>query len=428
MQININTIRSIALIFFCCIFLLSCFKKSDDDLRKKENEKLDEYLNKSTLTFYKAIKIALRSSSDPTRDPEIAKAAATILRLGQKGLSIIPAAGDSGKTVNIIDLLVMAKDFYAARDILVKKDEDIFPTILENIGAMSHMNSKYVMPAFGNFVYDKNLEHVILGILWTASLKAPAEFPLYELNKVDDNKIPYTDLKLLTQLSKALSYSQNKFHFHALDKSGECTAFLEQNKTSFISNPPVQLSNMDGKQMYYHLHMLAISLHAISFLELKKEDEAMKDFEIALEDAKNGGLDNELTWMIGAYVHIKKEEYDKALVDLSKLEKSNFFSEPERTAIAEAKTYLEKREDGKAFNSLRDKIAISNIMYRLMENRLKEAKQLKDLQNNEEGKRLFQLHDEINKNSQYIEKISEGIHADSLAGKATDLVKGLLGK
>src|SRR4051812_26629362 len=134
MRSKLATMVTAAAVIAVCILQFSCSKENkDDELRKKENKLLNEYLNKTTLTFYKALKVALRSTSDPAKNVEIAKASATILRLGTTAISLLPNEGDSAKTLSFVELFSMVKDFYAARDILIKTDEDSLPTILENI-------------------------------------------------------------------------------------------------------------------------------------------------------------------------------------------------------------------------------------------------------------------------------------------------------
>lgn len=414
--------------FFCVfLFLLLCLscKKSEDDLRKIENEQLQEYLNKNSLTFYKALKVAMRSSADPAKDPGMSAAGKTILKLGLRGASV---AFDSTQSMSITELIGMASEFSKAKDILVKKNEDDLPTVLENIGFVLS-GRHYQPPAFGDISYDKNFEHVILGLLWTAMLKVPKEFPLYELEKVKTETVPFKGLKLLTELSKALSFSMNKFPWHALDESAVYVKDLESGKGGYLKHPPLPVPDTQSpEQAYYQLHLMGVALHGISHLELEHEDEAMEDFETVLDDAEKGGIDNEITWLIGAYVHIKKEDKEKAIADLKKLRASSITDAPEKAAIDEVISYLEGRENDKAFNKLRDKMTLAKISFHLFSNRLKELEQIRQLANTKEGARLMQVQQSISENSEGMERISNGLKLDSLASSAKGLVKDLFGK
>src|SRR5689334_73495 len=99
--------------------IISCSPPTEEELRKKEQEKLDSYLSNTTLTFYKAVKVALKCSADPAQDPEVAKAASTILILGIRGASIM---SDSSQSISITELIAAGSEFYAARDVLTKKN------------------------------------------------------------------------------------------------------------------------------------------------------------------------------------------------------------------------------------------------------------------------------------------------------------------
>jgi len=416
-------------IFVAITLLVSCSGESEEEARKKENEQIEEHLKSPKLQFYKAIKIALRSTANVGKDPELDKARATMLKLGGEAISTA-VTPDSARTISPFELLAIAGELYEAKDILTKKDEDELPTILGNIYyVFSNMQSSEV-PEIAGFKYDNNFEHVTLGLLWTASMKAPVELPLYELHKADESRITYYDLKLLTQLSKALSYSRNHFPWHALDKSDEYLKNLEASKSKIVESPPFMVveGEKNGEKTYYQLHVLGQVLKGLSESELEKEDESVRDYEIALDDAEKGGMDNELTWLVGSYVDIKKEDKDKALANLAKLEKSSLMSKPEKEAITEIKSYLESRENGKALNKLNDKIAMGTIVFNLLKKEAEEAKQLEKLKQSKEGKHFFELHSQLEQNSHYLDKVSSGLNTDSLGSKAKDLIKGLFDK
>ena len=144
----------------------------------------------------------------------------------------------------------------------------------------------------------------------------------------------------------------------------------------------------------YQLHAIGEVLKGLSEREIEKEEESINDLELALSDAEKGGMDNELSWMVGSYVYIKKEEKEKALVSLNKLEKSQLLDKPEIEAVAEIKKYMEGRENDKALNKLSDKIAFGKILYNLIKNQAEQSKQMQQIKAGEEGKRFFELHNQ----------------------------------
>jgi hypothetical protein len=409
--------------FALAIVTIACSKPSEEEQRRNEQEKLEEHLNKTSLTFYKAVKVALRTSADPTRDPEVAKAAGTILQLSLRGAT---SGKDSVKSISVTELITMSHEFYAARDVMIKKSEDDFPTIFDNIRTLYGAGPNPQPFVIDNITYDQNFEHVILGILWTASRKAPIEFPLYELHKVEEANIATSYLKSLTELAKALAYSTNGFPWHALDNSAIYISDIEQNKQIVQADMIALTESATVEQCYYQHHLLGMALHGVSQLDLERQEEALKDFEIVLTDAEKGGLDNELVWLIGAYVHIHNEDNAKALIALEKLEKSAHIPENEKTAIRETKEYLASRENGKAFNTVRDKIALTRIGFHFILSELKQLKQLEHLQQTSEGNRIFDIQQGIHSNTEDIQKLS-ALNIDSLASTTKSLVKDLIG-
>ncbi len=405
----------------------SCKKGGDEEGRKIENEKIGEFLNDSKVQFYKAMKIALRYSASAEKDPEIEKARLTLMKLGGHSLSLGMQAADSAQTVNPMELLSLAGEAYKAKDILNKTEEDSLPTILGNICYFSGGMKSCDVPDMGEFKYDNNLEHAVIGLLWFASVKGPKEFSFYELHKTNENDFKYYDLAILSKLTKSVIYYEHKFPYNGMDRATEALALIEKNREKIIANPLFSFTDgeMNGEKTYYQMHGLGSVLKGLNEKDLEKEEEAMKDFEIFLADAEKGGLDNELTWLIGSYVYIKKEEKDKALSYLVKLEQSTMLDEPEQKAIAEIKTYLANRDNGKALTALNDKFAYGSIAFNLIKRRIEKTRAIAGIENTAEGRRFRELHRELDDKAAYLDMLNKGMSADSLTEKASDLVKGL---
>lgn len=419
-----------ALLIVPLLIFLSCKKDSDEEAIKIENDQIGKYLDGTTVQFYKSIKIALRYSASAEKNPEIEKARNTMLRLGGKTITMGLRAVDTTENVNPLELLSLAKDFYSAKDVLIKTDEDSLPTILGNICYFTGGMKSSAVPDIGGFRYDKNFEHGVIGLLWFASVKGPKEFTFYELHKTNEDEFSQYDLSILTKLIKSLIYCENEFPYNGLQRADQSVSLIEKNKEMIIRDPLFSFTDKQagGEQTYYQYHAMGSVLKGINQKKIGREEEALKDFEVFLSDAEKGGLDNELTWMIGSYVSIKKEDKEKSIAYLTKLEKSELIDEPERKAISEIRTYIEGRENGKALNVLSDKFAYGKIAFKLTKRRIESAKAIEALDKTPEGQKFRELHRELDEKSSLLNSFNVSSATDSLAGKAGDFVKGLFSK
>ncbi|RYG10729.1 MAG: hypothetical protein EOO07_21695 [Chitinophagaceae bacterium] len=91
------------------------------------------------------------------------------------------------------------------------------------------------------------------------------------------------------------------------------------------------------------------------------EKRALEDFELFVKDANELGLENELVWCVESYLYLKREEPEKAIEALTKLQNSKMLSKDEREAITETITYLKVRESGAKLNTIYDKTVMTKI-------------------------------------------------------------------
>jgi hypothetical protein len=409
------------------LFFPSCSGNEEEEARKKEREKMDEFLKGTKLQFYKAIKVSLRVSAKLGENPEIDKARATIMKIGGEAFSLGIKPKDSVVCLSPLELLAMAGELYKAKDILTKTDEDSLPTILGNIYFVMNKGESSEVPDILGYTYNNNTEHAVIGVLWFLSVKGPKEFTFYELDRTDESKISNFDLAMIMRLTKSLIYYENDFGYAGMDKANEFVVLCEKNKADIIASPPFAFSEgaVTPEQTWHQMHGMGCLLRGLNESKLEKEKEAMNDYETFLSDAEKGGLDNELTWIMGSYVSIKKEDKDKALMYLGKLEQSKILDQPELDAVKEIKGYINGRENGKALNKITDKVAMGKIAFHLLKKRAEKAKALQTLEQTEAGKKFFDLHKQLDEKAEYLDKIQGNISTDSLKNKAGDFVKGL---
>ncbi|MDX2174367.1 MAG: hypothetical protein SFY56_14795 [Bacteroidota bacterium] len=405
----------------------SCGEKNDEDaFRKAEEKRIQAQLNNPKLELYKAMKIALRSTATVGKNPELDKARQSMFNL--VGSVFKSNASDKSVEINPLELIVFAKEVYDSKETLLKTDEDSLPTLLGNIFYL-FTNSPEIKSSYFPFAYNNNSEHMILSLLWQTTPSAPKDFALYEIYKSNENNINDVSMKLVYQLCKSFVFYENTFYYHSFDKCNDYLKYMESNKDMISKTPIISVVDQNivaNEQNYYQLHAMGLIMRALNEREMDKEKESLNDMKFFLADMEKGGLDNELTWLVSAYVYVSEEEYEKALPALEKLEKSSIISEPEKQAMSELKGYIKSRKKGNALNVINDKLAFGKITVNLLSNRLKSSKQLLDLEKSKEGKKLIQVQEEMNSKMNYLEDTNKSLNVDSLSAKAKNLLDGVL--
>jgi hypothetical protein len=416
------------LLLFVSIF--SC-GKSDDDLRKIEQKKMMEQLDNTKIQLYKSMKIALRSTAIVGQNPELDNARKNMFALVGNVLGTASSAIDKDETTNVnpLEVIQLAKSIYDEKETLLKTNEDSLPTLLGNIFYVFTQSTKITNSSYLPITYNNNHEHIILSLLWQITPSAPKDFAMYEVYKSDEKDIEDVSLKLVYQLTKSFVLLNNEYYFHSLDKCNEYLDYMEKNKQLISQTPVISLtegSAMAREQSYYQLHGMGLIIKALDENKLGKKKESLDGMELFLSDMEKGGLDNELTWLTSSYVFISKEEFDKAIPSLQKLEKSNLISEPEKKSITELLGFIKSRKKDSALNLFTDKLAFSKIAFHLFQARIKESKQLSNLSKSKEGKKLMQIQEEMNDKLKYIVEAKQSLNTDSLASKAKGFLNGLL--
>ncbi len=425
----INIMRTLLYLSISFLILFFSCGKSEEDMRKKEKKKMQEQLSNSKLQLYKSMKIALRSTATVGQNPELDSARKSMFLLVGTVLHEGASLLDKSKPVEIhpLELFALAKEVYDTKEVLLKTDEDSLPTLLANIFYV-FTGSANIKSDFFPVSYNNNHEHIVLSLLWQTTPSAPKDFALYEVYKSDEKDIQDLNLRLVYQLTKAFVLMDNEYFYHSYDKSNEYLHYMESNKDLISKTPMINMVNQGfgpSEQSYYQFHGMGLIIRALDESKMKKEKESLDDMELFLEDMEKGGLDNELTWLVDAYVHIKKEEYDKAIPALEKLQKSDKIQAPEKQAISELLVFIKGRKKDSALNMFNDKLAFGKIAFHLMTDRLKASKQMADLEKSNEGKKLVEVQKEMNEKMQYFDSAKNNLNTDSLSSKAKNLLKGV---
>jgi hypothetical protein len=427
--------KIVLLISLVAVAAFSC--KKDENLKELEERKINEQLKNIKVDFYKTIKVTVRSTAAMPDDPKFAEARKSMLGL-LTGIFRYEIKEDGtivteSEKMDVLDVISAVKSFYSAKDILLHRDEDSLPTILDNILYLISGNKSGGIKNIGYFsFYDNNYEHAILGAIWFVTPSAPKEFMLYEFHRTDEDKIQDKEILVTIKLAKAYMYLDNEYYFHSKERSDQYLQYVEGNQDYFLQHPFLnffeEVKAATPEMQYYQLHSLGYVMRALAEMKMDMQDEADEDLGLFVEEAEKGGGDNELVWMCGAYISIKKEKKDKALTYLDKLEKSDKLDDPEKKAIADIKSYVKDRDSEKALTKFKDKLTILTITYDLMKARLNDSKKMKQFSESREGEQFLDFQKDISDQSELINSLGTATNIDSLSSKAKNLVDGLFDK
>jgi hypothetical protein len=131
-----------------------------------------------------------------------------------------------------------------------------------------------------------------------------------------------------------------------------------------------------------------------------KKELAVKDCELFLHNAEKLGWDNELVWICGAYTSLVREDREKALLYLKKLQSSSFSNDKEvQLTISEAIRYLEERETGDAFNVINDKAFMAKLSFKLIVHGVEQSGVFNKVYNSVGGKEFKAMKDRLESES-----------------------------
>ncbi len=125
------------------------------------------------------------------------------------------------------------------------------------------------------------------------------------------------------------------------------------------------------------------------------EEPALQDFADALADFQAIRMNNELTWMTGAFLFIKQGETEKAMSNIEKLEGSKYAGRHEKKMLAETKANLKSRNPDAALATITDKVVMFNIGIGYAKSYLLEIEWARFLEKSEVGRRLLNIFPEL---------------------------------
>ncbi|WP_130736711.1 short-chain dehydrogenase [Flavobacterium sp. J27] len=352
-------------IFFICLIICSCKKeKTDLELLQKDKSNLEECLKTDEIAKYKFLKIAMRSSVPMENYPS------EFLPFKDKLNDLSNTLKDvDTENISFLEMASIYKDYLDLKKVIDKTDEDVFPTLIE---AMQYTNSEEKMTKQKLLAGDEKkkietYEHAFLGIIGVISKSFGKSITLYESSKINPENIEDAGFKMIFQYYRGLIFMEKSLYYLSENEATKNIDWLNTNQKVDLQLIQTLFgwNNFDKEQNYIAFHSLNYLLRGIDRLSMERdidEERGLDDFEVFLEDCNTLGLNNELSWSIDAYVSIKRENNQKAIVALKKLKNSSLLSKNDKEQIEETIRYLENRKQGEWINTVYDKAFISKIV------------------------------------------------------------------
>ena len=358
-----NLLKIITL-FIVLQLSFSCNKEeTDQELLQKDKDNLAESLKTDKVAKYKFLKIAIRSSVPMEQYPK------EFLPFKEKMFDLSETLTKADKkNPSLLEMASIYKDYLDLKGVIDETDEDVFPTLVEAINYHSDEEKKSITFISGNKKMEQEgYEHAALGILVLLAQELGQEIAYYELSEIQPDKIQDKEVASIMQFYRGLLFSTKRLYYLSENELTQNINWLDSNKELDLEIIKLIFNwrNLNQQQSYLAYHSLNFLFRGIDRLAMEREiDEkrGLEDFEVFLADWEKLGFSNELVWTVEAYVNIKKENNQKAIVALRKLKESPILSNGDKEDVEETILYLEKRESGKSMNALYDKAFISKII------------------------------------------------------------------
>lgn len=344
------------------VFLYSCSgEPSDEEMLQKDQEKLTEEMGGEGLLLYKLLKITVRSANDPKASAHLKGHEKEFLVLAQL-MNKMDKKGD----LSAADYLRFTTSYNSVREYVKETDEDIFPCFFDAMRAADGKNVKQLSKS--EKAKQDAQEHALMCIFMKFGGGFGKAEELYECNEIDSDQFKDSKEKVYLCFFKGMLLFEGGLNYLAEKEFTRNIEWLEDTDNADFR----EVNILFGKEQFNKKQSKDLAL-AINYLfrgvdrmmmERKVDDErSLEDLEKCIELTDKIGLSNEITWSISAYVHIKKEEYKKAITDLEKLKKSPYLNEDEKAAIDLAIEQLKKEDaEGASEEGAFDKETISGIV------------------------------------------------------------------
>ena len=357
-------------LLICAILFSACSnEKTDEVLLALDKLKLEENINYDKIIFYKFAKIAVRSNAVlDTNMAEYQKFSSKT----QNILATMHQLDTNKKSISVVEALQLYSDYRKVKNLVKETDEDVFPGIIEGFNVLygaPKIDLKTVDPK--EKVRYQNIEHAILSmaVLTTRDLGQP--FALYECSKTQPELLKDSEIKTLLEFVRGFLFFGNNLFYLSEDGLSRNIKWLDKNEKIPLPYTKAFFGwrNLSDEQTHTAFHGMNYLFRGFDRMRMERkidEERSLEDFDLFVKDMNKLGLQNELVWIVDAYLNLKRENPEKAIPALEKLITSPLFSDNEREAIQQTIDYVKERESDEAFKGVYDKAFMAKLVSKYM--------------------------------------------------------------
>jgi len=357
-------------LLICAILFSACSnEKTDEVLLALDKQKLEENINYDKIIFYKFAKIAVRSNAVlDTNMAEYQKFSSKT----QNILATMQQLDTNKKSISVVEALQLYSDYRKVKNLVKETDEDVFPGLIEGFNVL------YGAPKIDLKTVDKkekvryqNIEHAILSmaVLTTRDLGQP--FALYECSKTQPELLKDSEIKTLLEFVRGFLFFGNNLFYLSEDGLSRNIKWLDKNEKIPLPYTKAFFGwrNLSDEQTHTAFHGMNYLFRGFDRMRMERkidEERSLEDFDLFVKDMNKLGLQNELVWIVDAYLNLKRENPEKAIPALEKLITSPLFSDNEREAIQKTIDYVKERESDAALKGVYDKAFMAKLVSKYM--------------------------------------------------------------
>jgi len=413
--------RTIKLFTFILVSfaLASCFnEKTDNELIQKDLAELSAQLDNHKVLFYKYGKLIVRSNvigEEQNSNDVFGK------ELPYFYEKLLQHEADS---LSLSDYIAVFKTYNTVKEKVKNSNEDDYPTLTEAFlpAFVDSLDTSFFPKGKKEKAVLQSMEHGFLSGMVLASKNLGADIALYECSMTKTDILPQSEIRALLQLHKSLIFmAKDLLYISEIEQNNTIEWLNSKPEDSFEITQLIfsgYATNRDSAQLYFHaLSHLVRGLDRIKMPRESDNEKGITDLEIFLNDAKQIGLEEDIVYGIEAYVAIKREDSERAIVALKHLKKSKHISRKDKANIKEAIGYLKNREPDKVLNGVYDKIFISKLAFNYVVDYLAQVQWERVLE-----QRGIHVNDHFTKAIEEINKLSE--KAEKYSNTETYINKG----
>lgn len=357
-------------LLICAILFSACSnEKTDEVLLALDKQKLEENINYDKIIFYKFAKIAVRSNAVlDTNMAEYQKFSSKT----QNILATMHQLDTNKKSISVVEALQLYSDYRKVKNLVKETDEDVFPGLIEGFNVLygaPKIDLKTVDPK--EKVRYQNIEHAILSmaVLTTRDLGQP--FALYECSKTQPELLKDSEIKTLLEFVRGFLFFGNNLFYLSEDGLSRNIKWLDKNEKIPLPYTKAFFGwrNLSDEQTHTAFHGMNYLFRGFDRMRMERkidEERSLEDFDLFVKDMNKLGLQNELVWIVDAYLNLKRENPEKAIPALEKLITSPLFSDNEREAIQKTIDYVKERESDAALKGVYDKAFMAKLVSKYM--------------------------------------------------------------